>query len=75
MSWENLWFPVDFPINQSIARVHGLPSPLWLTFNLLHFVKLITGPRKVDGCQSQEGAAKGPRDKGQVKYLPSGYLT
>ena len=24
MSWENLWFPVDFPLNQPIEmRIHG----------------------------------------------------
>ena len=23
ISWENLWFPVDFPLNQSIDFDHG----------------------------------------------------
>ena len=28
ISWENLWFPVDFPLNQSIDFHH--PLALWV---------------------------------------------
>ena len=27
ISWENPWFPLDFPYNQSVVRTHGTAAP------------------------------------------------
>ena len=53
ISWENLWFPVDFPLNQSIEIRNHPFFPVFPCFSHIYF------------CQSIE---KNPRQHGPISW-------
>ena len=67
--WENLWFPVDFPLNQSIEKCHGSKHP---AFFGPPSGPIPRGPQFLAATATPAAAEPLARMAGRYEHLPLG---